>query len=109
MYSKIHLLDIEQWSQSSGSNVILTRARPGLAGLRPHDTRPRGCVCVGVRQGAAHTYLLWRLEHGGRGGIGKGLSCIRIVFFEKESCQNRDDLLAKQGMIFLLNQGSFSC
>ena len=30
------LPDIEQWSQSSGSNVIPMRARPGLAGLRPH-------------------------------------------------------------------------
>ena len=27
---------IEQWSQSSGPNVIPRRARPGLAGLRPH-------------------------------------------------------------------------
>ena len=27
---------IEQWSQSSGSNVIPRRAGPGLAGLRPH-------------------------------------------------------------------------
>ena len=35
-YSKGHLPDIEQWSQSSGSNVIPRRARPGLAGLRPH-------------------------------------------------------------------------
>jgi len=31
-----HLPDKEQWSQSSGSNVIPRRARPGLAGLRPH-------------------------------------------------------------------------
>jgi len=31
------LPDIEQWSQSSGSNVIPRRARPGLAGLRPHS------------------------------------------------------------------------
>ena len=37
MYSKRHLPDIEQWSQSSGSNVIPRRARPGLAGLRPHN------------------------------------------------------------------------
>ena len=29
--------DVEQWSQSSGSNVIPRRARPGLAGLRPHS------------------------------------------------------------------------
>ena len=36
MYSKRQLPDIEQWSQSSGSNVIPRRARPGLAGLRPH-------------------------------------------------------------------------
>ena len=36
MYSKRHMPDIEQWSQSSGSNVIPRRARPGLAGLRPH-------------------------------------------------------------------------
>ena len=27
---------IEQWSQSSGSNIIPRGARPGLAGLRPH-------------------------------------------------------------------------
>ena len=37
MYSKRHLPDIEQWSQSSGSNVIPRRARPDLAGLRPHS------------------------------------------------------------------------
>ena len=36
MYTKTHLPNVEQWSQSSGSNVILRRARPGLAGLRPH-------------------------------------------------------------------------
>ena len=36
MYSKRYLPDIEQWSQISGSNVIPRRARPGLAGLRPH-------------------------------------------------------------------------
>ena len=30
-----------QWSQSSGSNVIPRRARPGLAGLRPHNPRFR--------------------------------------------------------------------
>ena len=29
----------EQWSQRSGSNVIPRRARPGLAGLRPHTAR----------------------------------------------------------------------
>jgi len=39
MYSKRHLPDIEQWSQSSGSNVITRRARPGLAGLKPHSAR----------------------------------------------------------------------
>jgi len=39
MYSKRHLPDIEQWSQSSGSNVIPRRARPGLAGLRPCTLR----------------------------------------------------------------------
>ena len=39
MYSKRHLPDIEQWSQSSGSNVITRRAHPGLAGLRPHMNR----------------------------------------------------------------------
>jgi len=38
MYSKRHLPDIEQWSQSNGYNVIPRRARPGLAGLRPHTT-----------------------------------------------------------------------
>ena len=31
-----HLPDIEQWSQSSGSNVIRRRTRPDLPGLRPH-------------------------------------------------------------------------
>ena len=31
--SRRHLLDIEEWSQNSGSNVIPRRARPGLAGL----------------------------------------------------------------------------
>ena len=31
------LPDVEQWSQSSGSNVISRRARPVLAGLRPHS------------------------------------------------------------------------
>ena len=36
MYSKRHLPNTEQWSQSSGSNVIPRRARPGLAGLKPH-------------------------------------------------------------------------
>ena len=36
MCAKRHLPDIEQWIQSSGSNVIPRRARPGLAGLRPH-------------------------------------------------------------------------
>ena len=43
MYSKRRLPDIEQWSQSSGSNVIPRRARPGLAGIRPH-TR-----CLAIR------------------------------------------------------------
>ena len=38
MYSKRHLPDIAQWSQSSGSNVMPRRARPGLAGLR-HNHR----------------------------------------------------------------------
>ena len=36
MYSTSHMPDIEQWSQSSGSNVIPRRAHPGLAGLGPH-------------------------------------------------------------------------
>jgi len=36
--AKRHVPDMEQWSQSSGSNVIERRARPGLAGLRPHST-----------------------------------------------------------------------
>ena len=36
---KRHSPDIEQWSQSSGSNVIPRRARPGSAGLRPHNGR----------------------------------------------------------------------
>ena len=50
MYPKKHLPDIEQWSQSSGSNVIPRRARPGLAGLRPHSggvaEGGRGCTPV---------------------------------------------------------------
>ena len=37
MYFKRHLPDMEQWSQSSGSNVIPRRARSGQAGLRPHS------------------------------------------------------------------------
>ena len=41
MYSKRLLPDIEQWSQSSGSNVIPRRARPGLAGLGPRKIRHR--------------------------------------------------------------------
>ena len=36
IYSNRQLPDIEQWSQSSGSNVIPRRDRPGLAGLRRH-------------------------------------------------------------------------
>ena len=36
VFPKCHLSDIEQWSQSSGSNVIPKRARPGLTGIRPH-------------------------------------------------------------------------
>ena len=35
MYSKRRLPDMEQWNQSSGSNIIPGRAHPGLAGLRP--------------------------------------------------------------------------
>ena len=31
-------VEIEQWSQSSGSNIIPKRARPGLAGPRPHTS-----------------------------------------------------------------------
>jgi len=42
MYSKRYLSDREQWSQSSGSNVIPRRARPGLAGLRPHTNPQSG-------------------------------------------------------------------
>jgi len=42
MHSKKHLPDIEQWSQSSGSNVISRRARPRLAGLRPHKEKTFG-------------------------------------------------------------------
>ena len=49
MYSKRRLPDIEQWGQSSGSNVIPRRARPGLAGLRPHSAR-LGDDDVGVRR-----------------------------------------------------------
>ena len=49
MCSKRHLPDIEQWSQRSGSNVIPRRARPGLAGLRPHGARQsRRFGCDGV-------------------------------------------------------------
>ena len=40
MYSKRHLPGIEQWSHCSGSNVNPRRARPGLAGLRPHTCLP---------------------------------------------------------------------
>jgi hypothetical protein len=36
MCSKRHLPDIEQWSKSSGPNIIPRRARPGLAGLGAH-------------------------------------------------------------------------
>ena len=36
IYSKRHLHDIEH---CSGSNVIPMRARPGLAGLRPHNVK----------------------------------------------------------------------
>ena len=43
MYAKRHLPDIEQWRQSSGSNFIPRRARPGLAGLRPHNGGHDGC------------------------------------------------------------------
>ena len=42
------LPDIEQWSQSSGSNVIPGRARPGLAGLRPHTERREGFTTATV-------------------------------------------------------------
>ena len=38
MYAQRHLPDIEHWSQSSDSNVIPRRARPGLAGLRHRGT-----------------------------------------------------------------------
>jgi hypothetical protein len=41
MYSKRHLPDTEQWSQSSGPNVVPRRARPGLAGLRPLTSLPK--------------------------------------------------------------------
>ena len=40
VFPKRHLLNIEQWSQNSGSNVIPKRARPGLAGLRLHTLQP---------------------------------------------------------------------
>ena len=36
MHSERRLPDMEQWSQSSDSNVIPRRARPGLAELRLH-------------------------------------------------------------------------
>ena len=44
-----HLPDIELGSHSSGSNVIPRRARPGLAGLRPHS-RPRRLSDRGARE-----------------------------------------------------------
>jgi len=47
MYSKRHLPDIEQWSQSSGSDVIPRRDRPGLAGLRPHTVSVEADAEVG--------------------------------------------------------------
>ena len=34
--------DIDQWSQSSGSNVIQRRARPGLAGLTEEEAERVG-------------------------------------------------------------------
>jgi len=48
MYSKRHLLDIEQRSQSSGSNVIPRRARPGLAGPGPYAPPPNQVHAVGA-------------------------------------------------------------
>jgi len=58
MNSKRHLPDKEQWSQSSGSNVISGRARPGLAGLRPHSCIARATGLLSTthdyRQFAAH-------------------------------------------------------
>jgi len=36
--------DIEQWGQSSGSNVIPRRARPGLTGRRPHNAGLPLCI-----------------------------------------------------------------
>ena len=36
MYSKRNLPDVEQWSNSGGSNVIPRQARPSLAVLRAH-------------------------------------------------------------------------
>jgi hypothetical protein len=36
MYSKRHLPDVDQQSQSIGSNVIPRRARPGLADVLTH-------------------------------------------------------------------------
>jgi len=43
--------DIEQWSQSSGSNVITRRARPGLAGPRPHKRASAAAECLRAKAG----------------------------------------------------------
>ena len=47
---------MEQWSQSSGSNVIPRRARPGLAGLRPH--MGLGFSFYGLRARRRHLVVL---------------------------------------------------
>ena len=44
-----HLPYIEQWSQSSGCNVIPRRARPGFAGLRPHKPSAPCLVRLGSK------------------------------------------------------------
>ena len=68
MCSKRHLPDIEQWSQSIGSNVIPKRARPGLAGpsftgggrrpllVAPPHARPFECY-PRVVPGAVRSFL----------------------------------------------------
>ena len=69
MYAKRHLPAVEQWSQSSGSNVIPRRARPGLAGLRPHIReptapwrQPRGKIVVSlVNSHTNATRMGWHL------------------------------------------------
>jgi len=58
MYPKRYLPGIEQWNQSSGSNVIPRRARPGLAGLSLTEVHQK--LGLGFRvQGAGFTEYLY--------------------------------------------------